>query len=149
VGRYVFGEFARTPNNGRLFYLDAGNVIHEFQIAGAESLNVSVLGFGEDANGELYVMVNGTGTPFGTTGAVWRIGRTICRGDLNCDGFIDFADINPFVLALTNAPGWQAQYPYCPTLNGDVNSDGVVNFGDINPFVSLLAAGGGNPILCP
>lgn len=29
-------------------------------------------------------------------------GPTICRGDLNCDGFIDFGDINPFVGLLTN-----------------------------------------------
>ncbi len=154
AGRYVFGEFARTfNNNGRLFYLDAGNEVREFQIAGAEALSVSVLGFGRDANGELYVLVNSTGTPFGTTGAVLRIGRTVCRGDLNCDGFIDFGDINPFVLALSNFPAWKNQNPYCPEQNSDINGDGqyggAQGFGDINPFVGLLSSGGGQPIPCP
>jgi len=77
----------------------------------------------------------------------------ICRGDLNCDGFIDFGDINPFVLALSNWPAWQAAFPGCPERNTDVNGDGdyggPLGFGDINPFVALLASGGGNPIPCP
>jgi len=72
-----------------------------------------------------------------------------CRGDLNCDGQINLADINPFVMALTNPAGWQAQYPGCPVLNGDINQDQTVNFNDINPFVSLLASAGGQPIPCP
>jgi len=63
----------------------------------------------------------------------------IHRGDVNCDGEVDFGDINPFVLLLTNPAAWQAAYPHCPLLNGDVNEDGLVNFGDINPFVALLA----------
>ena len=59
-------------------------------------------------------------------------------GDLNCDGSVNFRDINPFVLALTNPAVWQAAYPGCPIGNGDVNGDGSVNFRDINPFVMLL-----------
>jgi len=82
-------------------------------------------------------------------GAVGGGGPTICQGDLNCDGVIDFGDINPFVLILTNPGGWQQQYPNCPWQNGDLNEDEAVNFGDINPFVALLAGGGGQPIPCP
>ena len=67
----------------------------------------------------------------------------ICRGDCNCDGMVDFGDINPFVLALTDLPGWQQQFPGCPVDNPDVNEDGRVDFGDINPFVGLLSGGGG------
>ncbi|MEW6251317.1 MAG: hypothetical protein AB1716_11765 [Planctomycetota bacterium] len=61
------------------------------------------------------------------------------RGDLNCDGRIDFNDINPFVLILSDPQGWQQQYPTCPFLNGDCNGDGRVDFGDISPFVALLS----------
>jgi len=64
--------------------------------------------------------------------------RHWARGDLNCDARIDFADINPFVLALTNPTGYQAAYPGCDIINGDINRDGKVNFADINPFVRLL-----------
>ena len=59
-------------------------------------------------------------------------------GDVNCDFAVDFGDINPFVLLLTNPTAWQAKYPKCPELNGDINRDGVVDFADINPFVRLL-----------
>ncbi len=80
-------------------------------------------------------------------------GPAVCAGDLNCSGFIDFGDINPFVLALSNWPQWKATYPNCPEQNADVNGDGQYGgsqgFGDINPFVALLASGGGQPIPCP
>jgi len=153
AGRYVFGDFARTFNNdARLFYLDVANQVRELQIADPPDFNVSLLGFGQDSNGELYALVNATGVPFGNTGAVLRIGRTICRGDLNCDGIINFGDINPFIQALSNFPAWKAQHPYCPEQNADINGDGqyggAQGFGDINPFVVLLSSGGG-PIPCP
>ncbi|MEW6252800.1 MAG: M28 family peptidase [Planctomycetota bacterium] len=59
-------------------------------------------------------------------------------GDLNCDGLITFDDINPFVLALSDPAGYQAQFPNCSIMNGDLNGDGRVDFGDINPFVAVL-----------
>ena len=73
TGRYVFGDFARTfQNDGRLFYLDATNSIQEFDLLDGP-LNRSLLGFGQDGDGEVYVMANATGTPFGVTGEVLRI----------------------------------------------------------------------------
>ena len=60
-------------------------------------------------------------------------------GDLNCDGMVNFGDINPFVLALTGPAAYQSAFPGCRWLNADCNGDGVVNFADINPFVALLA----------
>lgn len=60
-------------------------------------------------------------------------------GDMNCDGVISYADINPFVLAIGNAESYQAQYPDCDVLYADCNHDGVVSYADINPFVALLA----------
>jgi hypothetical protein len=62
-------------------------------------------------------------------------------GDLNCDGSVDFADINPFVLALVDPDGYAAQHADCDLLNADINDDGEVGFADINPFVALLTAG--------
>ncbi|MBK8902331.1 MAG: PQQ-dependent sugar dehydrogenase [Anaerolineaceae bacterium] len=85
-GRYVFGEFAQTfSNDGRLFYLDENNEILEFQIAGQDNLGMSLLGFGQDAQGELYVLANSTGTPFEDTGVVMRLvpdNRRRFRADL-------------------------------------------------------------------
>ncbi len=63
-------------------------------------------------------------------------------GDLNCDGLVGFADINPFVLYLSNNAAWQIAFPGCNPQNGDINEDGLYpDFGDINPFVQLLSGG--------
>jgi hypothetical protein len=65
-------------------------------------------------------------------------------GDLGCDGVVDFADINPFVLAISDPVAYQAACPNCNYLNGDCNGDGSVDFDDINPFVAILSGGEGN-----
>lgn len=62
-------------------------------------------------------------------------------GDLNCDGVVDFGDINPFVLALTNEPAYVAAYPDCNYLSADCSGNGTVGFDDINPFVATLSGG--------
>jgi hypothetical protein len=63
-------------------------------------------------------------------------------GDLNCDGAVNFGDINPFVLYLSNLSAWQAAYADCPAEIGDINGDGSYpSFDDINPFVALLSGG--------
>jgi hypothetical protein len=70
---------------------------------------------------------------------IWGFGGpSTLPGDLNCDGQIDFGDINPFVLALTSPGAYATAYPACDILNADTNEDGTVDFGDINPFVDLL-----------
>jgi hypothetical protein len=66
-----------------------------------------------------------------------------CRGDCNCDGLVNFADINSFVRAIIDGE-------YCDEIgwNADLNNNGQVGFEDINPFVALLTTGT-LPILCP
>jgi hypothetical protein len=81
----------------------------------------------------------------------------VCIGDMNCDGTINFGDINPFVKYLTSFGAWQTQYSGCSPLTGDINCDGTygqASFGDINPFVAVVvqcAAGCvcPGPITCP
>lgn len=66
-------------------------------------------------------------------------------GDMNCDGDVDGADINPFVLALTNPAGFDAAYPDCHQINADCNGDGQVDFADINPFMAMFWGPCGGP----
>jgi len=76
----------------------------------------------------------------GQVSHIWRAHVALPSpvGDLNCDGSVNFGDINPFVLFLSNFAVWQATYD-CPPTNGDINGDGTYpSFGDINPFVALL-----------
>ncbi|QBQ56456.1 CHRD domain-containing protein [Nitrosococcus wardiae] len=72
----VFGDFSDSPSgSGRLFPLEKNRRIFEFPLANQENLGLSLLGFGQDAFGELYVLANMTGTPFGDTGVVLKIAR--------------------------------------------------------------------------
>ena len=79
------------------------------------------------------------------TGGLWApiasLSVGLCPGDLNCDGVVDFDDIDPFVAALGCQGGdpncWD---PACPWRNGDCNGDQTVNFDDIDPFVARIGA---------
>ncbi len=66
------------------------------------------------------------------------LGDCTLPGDMNCDGVVDFDDIDPFVLALGGEAGYYAAYPTCNWLNGDCDGNGTVDFDDINPFVALI-----------
>lgn len=60
-----------------------------------------------------------------------------CRGDMNCDLYVNFADIDRFVEALDTPTG--NNWPHlCPWLHADSNIDGLVNFADIDAFVARL-----------
>ncbi len=66
-------------------------------------------------------------------------------GDCNCDGLVNFADIDAFVAALTSRAAYEAGYrAVCAWPLADVNGDVAINFGDIDEFVTCLAAG-----VCP
>ncbi len=79
-GKYVFGDLAirnAPPRvDGRLFYADLETgLIHEFLLpqfaAGILPNGLTVHGFGEDANGELYALVTNTSAN-GTGGIVYK-----------------------------------------------------------------------------
>ena len=54
----------------------------------------------------------------------------ILLGDANCDGEINFLDITPFILLLSNG-GFKVQ--------ADVDMSGEVDFLDIAPFIAILS----------
>ncbi len=67
----------------------------------------------------------------------------ICPGDSNCDGVINWRDIDYFVAAQNdNISAWEAMFlpgtPTCLFENNDVNGDGTVNWRDIDPFVAVM-----------
>jgi glucose/arabinose dehydrogenase len=81
-GNYVFGDHEGPDGVGRLFYLAKQNRLVEFQLIGQADLGLKLLGFGQDANGEIYVLGNTTGVPFEDTGVVLKL-APICTLDLN------------------------------------------------------------------
>lgn len=65
--------------------------------------------------------------------------RHFATGDLNCDGAIDNADIDAFVLALTQPSVWLVMYRQCNYFCVcDTNRDGEFNNSDIDSFVSIV-----------
>ncbi len=64
--------------------------------------------------------------------------KTALPGDFNDDSAINTEDINPFILALTDAQVWADQHPYTLMSKVDLNGDGVINTEDINPFILVL-----------
>jgi hypothetical protein len=85
-----------------------------------------------------------SGGPYTLQGGFWpgASAPAVLRGDMNCDGFVNNFDIDPFVLALSDPNAYQIAYPGCNPQNGDINEDGLVNNFDIDPFVLCITNGG-------
>lgn len=91
-GTYVFGDLCTGPSlsppAGRLFYLDQNSQVKEFMVGWDDrGLGAVYLkGFGEDINGELYVLVTTNLGPSGTTGQVIKL---IPTANPATAGFVD------------------------------------------------------------
>ncbi len=74
-GLYVFGDWGSfAAPSARLFYLDSQAVIRELRIGAADSpTGFWLRGFGEDADGELYVFGSTELGPRGETGVMLKI----------------------------------------------------------------------------
>ncbi len=59
-------------------------------------------------------------------------------GDMNCDGVVNFDDIDAFVIALVDQSTYAAAWPDCNWLHADLDGSGDVNFDDIDGFVAAL-----------
>lgn len=79
-GRYVFGDFVDPDTGlGRLMYLNKKDPspespakVSELRLVGS-AFPGSLLGMGEDDQGNLYVLTSTTGAPVGNTGSVHRL----------------------------------------------------------------------------
>ncbi len=63
------------------------------------------------------------------------------RGDANCDGSIDFFDIDPFLQALFDRPAYQMAFCNAGICGVDTNCDGNIDFFDIDPLIVCLFEG--------
>ncbi len=62
----------------------------------------------------------------------------IAVGDMNCDGPVNFDDIDGFVAALVGEENYYINVPQCDFTAADCDGDGFVSFDDIDAFVELL-----------
>ena len=65
-GSYVFGDWSASFSipSGRLFHQYQTSNIHEFKLSDRDVLGLFLHGFGQDSDGEIYIIGNSTGTPF-------------------------------------------------------------------------------------
>jgi glucose/arabinose dehydrogenase len=76
-GKYVFGDFSQGfgAPAGRLFYADLSTGVIEEFVLGLDDreLGLFVKGFGQDDDGELYLLAGTNLGPFGTAGQMFKI----------------------------------------------------------------------------
>ncbi len=64
-GQYVFADYSGeigTPPNGALYTLGKNNRVERLQLFGRTDLNLAVLGWTRDSDGELYLLASSSGT---------------------------------------------------------------------------------------
>ena len=83
-----------------------------------------------------------TGGDFELSGGFWPGVPAYQLADMNCDGYVNFSDVDPFVYALLGEALYYAQYPNCDWWNADCNQDGFINWSDVDPFVECLLYSG-------
>lgn len=112
-------------------------------------VRLSVLDLGKNPSdtGFVFASADGVGgAPAISRGRIYSVGvdglmKFVSRelGDLDCDGFVSFNDIDPFLEAVIDRGAYAVHFPDCDVLQGDINGDRRVNFLDIDPFVELLS----------
>ncbi len=121
---------------------------HLAQIAAGQAENSPCVDAGNPAG----AVINGTTRTDGVPDAApvdlgyhYPITEAARLGDLNCDGAVDVADIEPFVAVLMASPPdyteYYAAYPGCDHLLADCNEDGAVDGLDLGFFATLLLGG--------
>lgn len=82
-------------------------------------------------------IVNSSSTTTGTIQLNFHLGDPL-PGDLDCDGDLDFDDINAFVLGLKTPDVYETMFGVPTALKGDLDDDGDLDFDDIEPFAEAL-----------
>ena len=76
-GKYIFGDWSSSfvVPRGKIFYLEetSSGVWQRFDLINNQSFNRFILSFGEDENGEIYVLSKTNLGPIGSTGDVRKI----------------------------------------------------------------------------
>jgi hypothetical protein len=71
---------------------------------------------------------------------IWRLAAFEMLGDMNCDGLLNGADIQPYVLALIDPLSYSAAYTCCQSKRADMDQNGAADLGDVSSFVDALIA---------
>ena len=140
---YVYNTSTNDPNGDNVYYLwdwgdgnssgwlgpySSGQTVsatHSWSTRGTYQVKVKAKDiYGAESNWSTPLIIN-----------IYKL------GDVNNDGVVTFADIDPFVAAIGTAEAqFQTQHPTWSWLAADCNHDGRITFADIDPFVALLGS---------
>ena len=95
-------------------------------------------GIFEDADGTLYLLYAGRGEDALGIASL-SSPNVVLVGDMNGDGAINFLDIGPFIVALSDPAAYQSSFNLDANVSGDTNGDGGIDFLDISGFIVLLS----------
>jgi hypothetical protein len=79
------------------------------------------------------------GLPNGGVINLFHVPNPLTAGDMDCDGDVDFDDIDVFVLGLNDPAVYLSQYRITSATKGDTDGDGDQDFDDITEFVAVLS----------
>lgn len=123
-------------DEAELVKVDVTGVVTDWVVNGADNHGFYIGAFGT-ANG--WQIFSSGALDSNMAPMLRMVVKTVVLGDANGDGFFDFGDIEPFVLALQDPEGFADQYPNVnPDVVLDFDGDGVFSFGDIEGFVNAL-----------
>ncbi|MCK4342344.1 MAG: exo-alpha-sialidase [Phycisphaerae bacterium] len=131
-----FGEYRVQATYHPTFDCNSNGVLDECDIAAGTSADCNTNGVPDECD-----IAAGTSADTNSNGVPDEC--ETCPGDANCDGQINWRDIDYFVAAQNdNYAAWAAMFlpgsPTCPFANNDANADGTANWRDIDPFVALM-----------
>ena len=115
------------------------NTVYLVATRGDDGVPFFAYDLSQGLNGEWQPFTNPYPAYHSTGAGAWVAEPLI--GDMNCDGMVNFFDIDGFVLAVTDPSAYEATYPDCDIMLADCNGDGEVNFFDIDAFVELIVGG--------
>ncbi len=108
-------------------------------LAGATTATLRIVGVGSaDSANDYNCRIANFSASATSSDAALTVWTTCVPADANCDGSVNFFDIDAFLLAVLDPAAFAAQYPTCETPNADVNRDGRIDFFDIDPFLACL-----------
>jgi len=116
------------------WYKDEEPLVNGGRISGANTTHLIVSSVSGADAGEYHCVLGNLCGEVSSDAATITVVAAYCLGDTNCDGQVDFADINSFVQAIVYGI-------YCDDgTNADITADNPrhVGFEDIGPLVDLL-----------
>ena len=128
-------------NDAFLTKYDASGTFRWTEQLGTSESDFS-LGVSADGLGSVYISGGTTGSlggpNAGSNDAFLAKFGMVVLGDMNCDGGVDFDDIDALVLALLDPSDYEATYGVPPESRGDIDGDGDNDYDDIDGFVVIL-----------